>query len=200
MPRNYEPCLYQIKNLLNTKVYIGSTVDRYRRFVQHRYLLNANKHHCRHLQLAWNKYGADSFEFSIIKDCSLDDRLQDETELLKSHDRKLLYNTALDARSPQLGVPRSIETKTKIGIASKERVRKPFSSEVRNKMRLSHKCHAIERICKLTGEVKEYISISSVKTDGYNYPTIYKVCKGKRKSAYGFYWQYLGGDFYPTKL
>lgn len=58
--------IYSITNTLNNKKYIGSTAKSFMtRFTQHVSKLRLNKHHCSHLQYAWNKYGEDSFVFTI---------------------------------------------------------------------------------------------------------------------------------------
>ena len=41
-----------------------------KRLINHKSKLKNNKHHCRHLQNAFNKYGVDSFEFT--KQCAVD--------------------------------------------------------------------------------------------------------------------------------
>ena len=61
-----------IRNKINNKIYIGQSSDIYNRWVKHKNFLNNNKHHNRHLQAAWNKYGEDSFEFSIVELCTYD--------------------------------------------------------------------------------------------------------------------------------
>ena len=61
--------IYKIENTINKKFYIGSSVNYKRRWEQHIYELNKNKHDNIHLQRAWNKYGKDNFEFSIIEEC-----------------------------------------------------------------------------------------------------------------------------------
>ena len=70
--------IYQIENKINSKVYIGSSNNIKRRWQKHKALLRHNKHPNSHLQAAWNKYGEDSFEFSIIEECSLSDLLNKE--------------------------------------------------------------------------------------------------------------------------
>lgn len=48
------------------KKYIGSTGTSFqRRLQQHLSKLHCNKHHCSHLQSAWNLYGEDCFQFAI---------------------------------------------------------------------------------------------------------------------------------------
>ena len=64
--------IYQIRNLLNGKIYIGQSMDIEKRWSTHRAELKHNYHHNIHLQSAWNKYGEESFEFSIIEECNMD--------------------------------------------------------------------------------------------------------------------------------
>lgn len=60
--------IYEIVNKTNGKRYIGSTEQSFTiRWRNHRSLLRANRHHSRHLQNAWNKYGEDSFEFRVLE-------------------------------------------------------------------------------------------------------------------------------------
>lgn len=59
--------IYQIKNMINNKVYIGSTKYFYRRFKRHENDLLSNKHDNTHLQRAWNKYGENNFIHEIIE-------------------------------------------------------------------------------------------------------------------------------------
>ena len=59
--------IYQIKNLVNGKIYIGSSVDLKRRRKHHFVDLRRNVHHCKYLQRAWNKYGETKFKFEILE-------------------------------------------------------------------------------------------------------------------------------------
>lgn len=72
--------IYKITNLVNSKVYIGKSVDIYKRWSVHRSLLDCDKHYNGHLQHAWNKYGADNFIFEILCTASIDqlDNLEKE--------------------------------------------------------------------------------------------------------------------------
>ena len=53
--------IYCIENLKNHKKYIGQSVDIKKRWRNHRYKLNGNKHFNQHLQNSWNYYGKDNF-------------------------------------------------------------------------------------------------------------------------------------------
>lgn len=62
--------VYIIRNLVNGKCYIGSTVMTFeKRYSHHSSRLNLNKHKNKHLQNAWNKYGENNFEFDILEIC-----------------------------------------------------------------------------------------------------------------------------------
>lgn len=60
--------IYKITNLLNNKVYIGSTKSWEIRFKAHLSRLNGNYHINKHLQSAWNKYGEENFKFEILRE------------------------------------------------------------------------------------------------------------------------------------
>ena len=65
--------IYQIKNIINGKKYIGLSKNCENRFKKHKGLLKNNKHENIKLQNAWNKYGEQNFVFSIIEETNLKD-------------------------------------------------------------------------------------------------------------------------------
>lgn len=60
--------IYQIRCFVNEKIYIGSAISFHRRWKRHKRELNTNRHHNKHLQNAWNKYGEGNFGFEIIEE------------------------------------------------------------------------------------------------------------------------------------
>ena len=63
------PCIYQIRNLINNKIYIGSTWKELRfRKAEHLSQLRGNYHHSQYLQNSFNKYGIDNFSFEILEE------------------------------------------------------------------------------------------------------------------------------------
>ena len=60
-------CVYGIENRLNGKRYIGSAADKVKRWHRHQKMLRTNTHPAKHLQAAWNKYGREAFDFSILE-------------------------------------------------------------------------------------------------------------------------------------
>lgn len=58
--------VYQIINKINGHMYFGQAAQLATRAMQHEYSLNKNKHDNKHLQRAWNLYGSDAFEFTVL--------------------------------------------------------------------------------------------------------------------------------------
>ena len=76
--------IYRIRNLINNKVYIGSTKNMKVRWAKHKALLRHNKHQNTHLQSAWNKYGEDAFVFEVIEECKTEDLISREQFFIDS--------------------------------------------------------------------------------------------------------------------
>lgn len=61
--------IYRIKNLTNSKIYIGSALDLSKRWSNHKSDLNKRKHQNRYLQSACIKCGIDNFVFEVLEYC-----------------------------------------------------------------------------------------------------------------------------------
>ena len=87
--------IYSITNKLNGKRYIGQTYDFKGRWMRHRSYLKHNTEHNSHLQAAWNKYGAENFEFEIIEVCPFEKLDEREIYWINYYDSKRTgYNFA----------------------------------------------------------------------------------------------------------
>mgnify|MGYP002520912382 CR=1 FL=1 len=62
-------CVYEIKNIVNGRRYIGSTTNFESRICKHKWMLKNNVHKNKWLQQDYNLYGIDCFEFNAIKPC-----------------------------------------------------------------------------------------------------------------------------------
>lgn len=58
--------VYEIKNVVNNKRYIGATKNIRFRFRQHKTSLNSGEHHSKTLQDDFNKYGLENFIFKVL--------------------------------------------------------------------------------------------------------------------------------------
>lgn len=109
------PGVYTIKNTLNGKTYVGSSVDVERRFDEHRRELMKGHHHCIYLQRAWNKHGPDAFVFAMVEACPSDSLVTMEQAWI---DKVGEYNTSPHAGTC-LGVRHTSETKARMSAAKK---------------------------------------------------------------------------------
>lgn len=98
--------IYQIKNIINNKIYIGSSKDIFRRWKEHKGLLNNKKHHSYRLQIDWNEYGESNFEFSILEVVSDINKLleieQTWLDKYKSYEKSNGYNISAKTIYPAI--------------------------------------------------------------------------------------------------
>ena len=126
--------IYKILNIVNNKVYVGSSVDIKRRWKSHLNKLKHSKHPNSHLQHAWNKYGEESFAFYIKEEVIFEDILLKREgywqDFYKSYNNDFGYNMN---RVDENGiVHHSKETKLKISIAQQN-----MSKETIQNMRIA---------------------------------------------------------------
>lgn len=111
--------IYIITNIVTHKVYVGSAVNIKLRWNKHKHLLKENRHHSKHLQNSYNKYGTDNFIYGILEYC--DDKLlligreQLWLNYFECYNHKYGYNVSPTAYSI-LGLKRSDETKRKLSL------------------------------------------------------------------------------------
>ena len=67
-------CIYQIKNLENNKVYIGETIRGELRWKEHLRDLRGNRHPNKLLQEDFDKFGEETFEWTILKEFEDEDK------------------------------------------------------------------------------------------------------------------------------
>lgn len=126
--------IYQIKNQVNGKRYIGSAVNLTKRWQNHLSDLRLSRHHNLHLQRAFEKYGEAVFAFAALE------AVEDAFQLIPREQHYLdtlkpEYNISPTAGS-SLGIRRTEETRRKLSEAHKGH---PVSEETRRKMSESRK-------------------------------------------------------------
>jgi len=138
--------IYQIINILNGKMYIGSSVNIEKRWLEHKRALKGEKHHSILLQRAWNKSSCTSFIINIIE------RVTDKTQLtsIEQHYKDLYdsYNPKygydickIAGYGSQLGLKRSKKTKNKLRkkvLGNKRALGSKRSDEIRQQLCENH--------------------------------------------------------------
>lgn len=77
--------IYEIRNKVNGKRYIGSSKQVEKRWNQHILSLEKGIHHSIPLQRAWDKYGRHNFEFTLIEECNQDNMVEVEQHHLNKN-------------------------------------------------------------------------------------------------------------------
>lgn len=111
-------CIYRIINKENGHSYIGSAVNFAHRRHRHFNHLKQSKHHSIYLQRAWDKYGQDAFEITIMEECPKDQLISREQHFIDLY--KPEYNMCPKAGS-KLGCKLTEDHRAKIILALKGR-------------------------------------------------------------------------------
>ena len=79
--------LFQVKNTVNNKILLGSSLNLDGALNSHKFTLSIGSHRNAALQADWNTYGADAFAFEILEVVKASDdpyfKIQDELTLLE---------------------------------------------------------------------------------------------------------------------
>ena len=89
--------IYKIQNIIDGKIYIGSSINLSKRLQNHKIMLSGGYHDNRYLQNSVTKYGIDSFIFEIIELCGEDELVKRENHFIdfyKSNETLFGYNLA----------------------------------------------------------------------------------------------------------
>lgn len=134
-------CIYRIVNKVNGKSYIGQTVhdNPKRRWNTHKNIYKQEKHQ-EYLYRGMRKYGLETFEFSIICICKLEELSDLECKYIKEYDTFGSGYNMTSGGEGRRDCKASEETKRKISLAGKGRVP---TEETRRKLSLAnmgHKC------------------------------------------------------------
>lgn len=170
--------IYAIVCKINGKAYVGSTVHFRRRWDTHRGYLQNGKHSNPILQSAWNKHGAESFEFRVIEvvqNCEdlaakLADREQFWIESIGS------YNCQPAKPSPNMKRTYTPEQRSRAREAQLRRIKRDgftHSPEARRKISLANKGRVMS---------SEWLAKISASSRGHKKPESLKLAVSKSRS------------------
>ena len=201
--------IYQIKNKINNKIYVGKTLETIeKRWKEHCNDYLKKKTEKRPLYIAMKKYGIENFFIEVIEECFPEDINERERywiEYLGSF--KEGYNATLGGDGKhyldyELIFKLYKENKTYKEIA--EILNCDFSSitkvlenynvtkEERAEQRIQHNNKPVAKLDKNTLEIIEvYKSIKEAERENGNSRHIASCCNGARKTCKGFKWKYI---------
>lgn len=129
--------IYQIRNLINGRVYIGQTRQRFeKRYLHHYWKLRKGTHDNPWLQKSFNKYGEDQFVFEVVEIIEDGDFINErEYLLIKSAQQSHTCYNIIDGGGGRGGIPMSEETKRRLGELNRVlNTGKKASEETKRKM------------------------------------------------------------------
>ena len=124
--------IYSITCTATGDEYIGSTNNLQRRASQHLGSLKQGTHFNDHLQRAFDKYGIEKFCFIVLCSCEPEERIAYEQAHMDMF--QPVYNLRTEA-GPSGGM--TDETRAKISVAQKKRLRRGMSPETKAKIAAS---------------------------------------------------------------
>ena len=89
--------IYKIENIIDGKVYIGSSINISKRLKNHKIMLSGGYHDNKYLQNSVVKYGINNFNFEVLEICDEDNLVKKENyfiDLYKSNETTFGYNLA----------------------------------------------------------------------------------------------------------
>ncbi len=130
----HAPGVYQIRCLVNGRLYVGSSNNLNKRWLYHARDLRVGCHYSKDLQADYDRYGRDAFAFEIIElvlEPFLRDREQYWLDKLRPYEHG--YNIGRNARSDMLGLRLTDEQRQRLSESQKKLDRR-ISPEQRAKM------------------------------------------------------------------
>lgn len=200
MAAHHATGIYEIRNIINGKRYVGSAVNFGNRWRVHAQSLIRGDHHSPALQRAWRMYGPGAFHFNKLLACSKDNLLMYEQIMLDA--MKPEYNIAKVAGS-QLGLKRNAETKAKNSAAAKrtrnftghshtEETRAKISAAKKGVKMGAYSRERVEKTAAAMRATKSVLSVDSVmkgrrlRADGATIQQVADACGCTFSAAYDF--------------
>ena len=145
--------IYSITSIFdNSKTYIGSAANFYKRKSGHLKTLKGDRHANKILQNHYNKYGVSDLVFSVLEECDTEALIEREQYYL---DTLSPFFNILKIADRRTGVAHNVDTKLKISVSLTGR---KASEETRLKMSKSHLGNKSNLGRKLPEEHKNNIS------------------------------------------
>ncbi len=194
--------IYEIRNIIDGKRYVGSSSRLKVRWNQHKTALNRNVHFNSLLQNAWNKHGERAFVYEVVESCPTEQLMDREAFWIvehRSHKTEWGYNFCKTPRASRLGCKASPETleKMKRSLSGKNH---PLWGKKMTKRWIANMKRAVTGIPKPTsgkrgtfilkdptGKVVEITGLREFcRRNGLVHSMLWRVARGKQKEYRGW--------------
>lgn len=212
--------VYVITNTINGKQYVGATrrsVEK--RFKEHYFESKRQRCKNRPLYIAINKYGIDNFSIEELEECLDEERFDRECywiEKLKTYDNG--YNLTYGGAGKNLFDYKEIADKY-LEIKNQKEVAKLFNCDIHT-VRVACKDNDIDIISKHDVQKNLYakkiamvdkdsdvvVRVFNCMEDAFRFLDasrnghISAVCKGNRKTAFGYKWRYVDDEYISNEF
>lgn len=190
--------IYTITNIITGKLYVGLSKNIQHRWAVHVSHLNKNKHSCKYLQKAWNKYGKDNFLFEILEECEEQFLCSQENywcNMLDVHNSIRGYNDK--PTSPDCKCKQTEETKSKISETRKnyKGVNHPMYGKKLTQEHIEKRVLKVQKLVykfSLDGKfIQTYFSVKEAsKAHNVAITGISACCRNKQPTCKGFVFQF----------
>lgn len=203
--------IYCIRNKVTNKVYIGKSVDIYRRIKDHKSCLKRkSKDENRYLINSWHKHGETNFEYFVIEYSDYDNLSERELYWItcfNSLNREHGYNLRLDSEG---GMIPSQESRERLSAAGKRRFSNPEErkkvsefftefwknnpekkEEMKKKLSKAKEKYMFHQYDSEGTLLNTYLSMKDIleKNPTFTASSIYNVCNGYKPHYKKFVWK-----------
>lgn len=203
--------IYKITNNINKKVYIGKTLKTIEsRWKEHKKDFIREEYKNRPLYRAFKKYGVENFSIEEIEKCSEQDASKRECYWIEQYGSfKNGYNATLGGEGKRYADynlicslwedGNDIETIHKITKYDADTIRSALDdNNITSEIRKQRQYKSFSKpVAMLDKDTKEILKVFSSISEAYKFLNksgdghISSVCKGKRKTAYGYSWKLI---------
>ena len=200
--------IYKIENTINGKIYIGKTdyFDVTKRWKEHKRAMN--REDCKHRPLyrAFNKYGIENFKFSVIEETNntserevywinFYDAYNNGYNLTLGGDGRSYVTIDIDNLQAYYKNHNFLETSEHFDVSPKtlRNIMKQNGIDIVSSVEIQkNNAKSVVQMTKDGKIVHTYDSCheAEMAISGLNKGVVSEVCRGIRKSAFGYVWQY----------
>ena len=131
--------VYKIVNIVNGKLYVGSSTNVKYRLWRHTHELRRNVHENKYLQNAWNKHGEACFSFIVLLYYKKEKLLEKEQKMINHYKSTWQHNgyNICSIAGNCLGITRSEKTRSKMRGNTNAKGTKGFKHSLETRMKMS---------------------------------------------------------------